>query len=1143
MVVVLTGMIAANGTLSITYAKENTFVPSEQAKESQASFVFESAKKQHVQFSKAFEEIPKTMELWVKLNTGNTKRQVLLGNYVTGKNCFSLELTTTNQLRYVEYAYENGAMISSIDIKGTDQEVATGEWMLLSLIRDPKRNQIQILKNGEIIKDVQLSGNGTDTLMETVPLDTVHYLGTDGRKQFFLDGEMSEVRLWNQAKSKEAILADMNQELKGTEEGLQHAYALDINALNATNPVIKDKKTNGINATAMNFTLPDAPVYEKEGTDFSKNDKDLEMMSLPEEIPMTLETWVKLDTDKAGTRSIITGNYYDSYYDGIPLMNFEITAKGEPRLYWNINKVATDYKASGVNVYTGTWTHIAITCGSDPSDADRKLFSTYINGELMHQQSLKFTPVKLTQPMKIGEDSRYAHYFKGSMADLRMWSTTRTAEEIKANFNHIVETDAAGLLGNWTLNEAENGGFRDRSIHNNDAVPYWLDGDLMKKAEDGYETIAVIPDTQTMSYGAPTTFTTMTTWLKDHADELGIKFAIHLGDIVNDNGDQNQWNHAKASMSVLDGVIPYVFSAGNHDTALQKIDGIWWGKRDTTMMNRNFPYDKFANQENFGGAYQEGVMDNTYSFFTVNNVNLMTISLEQNSRDEVLAWANQLAEEHKDKKIIVTTHEYMSYDGKPTTEATQDHLKFVGGSNPGTQLWEKFGKKHENIIAIMSGHVGYPDLIMNEAKGEHGNTVQQILCDAQFMDRDDINNGSKKGLGMIMLLSFKEGSNDVSVNWYSTVRQQYFRINNQFISTLELNEEQSISKKLLHRVITKAQSFIKSEQFASLPLNVQAMLNVRLKEAKKVYENAQASDEACITAWKQMADALQYADFKADKSMLKDLIELCEAIDLSKYGEGVEVFEAALASAKEVVANDEVLQDTINVAYDTLLEAQGGLKEKPVTEVDKQLLNYAVELARETISKKDAYIQNDAWNAFEAAFKEAEAVMNNKEADQAMVDNAVSKLLNAYEDIRLLPSEEKLSQLEDFLDIIAQIERTLYSMEELARIDEAADKAQRMLADQAFSDEEYTVFASTMGAITNLIEQKQSELPSIKEQPDDETEYPIIKENTDQSKAKTNEATPKTGDATNAGALMGLLAASSVILLASGNKKRKYHNL
>ena len=886
--------------------------------------VFDSGAKSHVSFAQPFASIPETIAMQVKVDPGSNARQVLMGNYVYQENCFSLELTADQQLRYVEYVYDGKTALTSIDMRVDVPQLISGQWVNLAVIRNVEEQTVSFVCDGEVVETLELSGS--NQLLADVSLSNAHYLGTDARKQYWFDGAMSRVSLWDSALSAQESDEMLNAQLSGNEEGLMHAYELRLNELSTSDPIIKDLKAPGIHATASGFDFPDAPVYEKQGTDFSANDKDLEMCSIPDEIPMSMEVWVKMDPDQQGTRSIITGNYYDAYYNGIPLLNFEITANGEPRMYWYIDHVATDYRASGINVYNGKWTHIAITCAPD---GEQMLVTTYINGEAAHSQRMDFTPVMLNQPMKIGEDSRFAHYFKGEMADLRLWSTTRSAEEIAANFNTTVAADEAGLLGNWLLDQSdENGVYEDRSVHGNDAMSYWIEDDLFAKAEDGYETIAIIPDTQSLAAWAPGSFTTLTTWLKEHADELGIKLAVHVGDIVNERSYASEWNAAKASMQVLDGVIPYVFSPGNHDTQIQQVDGVWYGVRDTSGMNNAFPYAEYARADTFGGAYEEGQMDNTYSYFTVAGQQIMTISLEQNPRDEVLAWANRIAETNPDRKIIVTTHEYMYYDGDPTTEASQDHLPFIGGSNCGQQLWEKFGSKHENIIAIISGHVGYPDIVMSEAIGEHGNMVQQILCDAQFMDRDDVNNGSGEGLGMVMLLSFKEGSNDMQVRWYSTVREQFFRANDQFATDIELFDD---PREHLDALIREAEAI---DLDGYTETSAQALRDA-LQEAKAVLEDQTAETvriTAAITALQAAIEELE-AFVPADKWMLQTVYDaVSHVMDTSEnyvQDETWTRFAEAFAQAQALLDDAYTSQQEVTEAVLTLSDAYSRLRLLP----------------------------------------------------------------------------------------------------------------------------------------------------------------------------------------------------------------------
>ena len=69
------------------------------------SLSFESSKKNYLEVEKTLDFIPKTLEVSIKFDKPDNSRKVIMGNYVYGKNCFSLELTAANQLRYVEYAY------------------------------------------------------------------------------------------------------------------------------------------------------------------------------------------------------------------------------------------------------------------------------------------------------------------------------------------------------------------------------------------------------------------------------------------------------------------------------------------------------------------------------------------------------------------------------------------------------------------------------------------------------------------------------------------------------------------------------------------------------------------------------------------------------------------------------------------------------------------------------------------------------------------------------------------------------------------------------------------------------------------------------------------------------------------------------
>lgn len=593
---------------------------------------------------------------------------------------------------------------------------------------------------------------------------------------------------------------------------------------------------------------PEEPVdpSDRKGTDFTGKKRSVQLSKALDEIPMTFEAWVNVPTSMKGKRSCIIGNFAD-YYLRFPIVNMEITAAGEPRLYWYVGSDICDYKATGVNVCTGQWTHIAITTEPDPANAGKTLLTTYINGEKANSKSQACRMDKLDQRLYIGRDWRDSLCMNGQIGEIRLWSDTRTAEEIKATYDSEIAADEQGLLANIDLSEEVDGIFVDKSANNNFASEAWYQDDsLFRKAADGYQTIAVIPDTQTISYFKPASFDPIGKWIADNKDELGIQFAVHVGDIVNERDLDREWTTAAAAMKHLEDVnLPYVFSPGNHDTVIQKVDGVWHGVRSTPLMNKYFPYSKFSQLDTFGGAWKEGEMDNTYSFFTVSGVDFLVISMEENPRDEVLEWADGVIAANPDKKVIITTHEYMFWDGELYTDQTEDHLPFVGGQNYANQVYDKLVSKYENIVSVICGHCPYTDVVERHDTGVNGNDITSFMADVQSVEKYDIQTNGGPGYGMVMLLSFKENSNEVSVRWYSTVRNAFFGHASQYETTMALHDEKEevAPGKLLLDFITRSVENTNLDEY--LP-EKQDEFKAALAEAKDVLANSE--DQSVINA-------------------------------------------------------------------------------------------------------------------------------------------------------------------------------------------------------------------------------------------------------------------------------------------------------
>ena len=158
---------------------------------------------------------------------------------------------------------------------------------------------------------------------------------------------------------------------------------------------------------------------------------------------------------------------------------------------------------------------------------------------------------------------------------------------------------------------------------------------------------AVLPDTQVYALRYPGIFDSQTAWVARNADALNIRYAFHLGDIVNNNTDR-EWRHAADAMALLDDLVPVALVPGNHDYQH------WgWSMNRVTSLNSWFTADEQRAMPGFAGAYQPGRGENTYHLFSAAGHEWIALALEWGPRDEVVAWADQVMLEHDDRLGIL----------------------------------------------------------------------------------------------------------------------------------------------------------------------------------------------------------------------------------------------------------------------------------------------------------------------------------------------------------------------------------------------------------------------------------------------------------------------------------------------------------
>lgn len=284
--------------------------------------------------------------------------------------------------------------------------------------------------------------------------------------------------------------------------------------------------------------------------------------------------------------------------------------------------------------------------------------------------------------------------------------------------------------------------------------------------EPGSWTLAVLPDTQVYSLRFPGLFLLQTSWLVQQRQARDVRFVIQLGDIVNNNTPR-EWANAYSSMRALHGHIEYALVPGNHDYGPS-------GDASTrdSLFNEYFPFAEHRSQKTFGGAMEEGRLDNTFHLFEAWGRQWIVVCLEWGPRDAVVAWANEVMAQHPDRLGILVTHAYMNNNDRRYDHTDKTHpqhynpheYRTPGPMNDGEQLWQKLVKKYDFVLTL-NGHVLGDGTGYLASKNDRGRTVHQILANYQFRELG--------GEAYLRLMEFLPDGKTVRVKSYSPLHDRY----------------------------------------------------------------------------------------------------------------------------------------------------------------------------------------------------------------------------------------------------------------------------------------------------------------------------------------------------------------------------------
>jgi hypothetical protein len=277
-------------------------------------------------------------------------------------------------------------------------------------------------------------------------------------------------------------------------------------------------------------------------------------------------------------------------------------------------------------------------------------------------------------------------------------------------------------------------------------------------------TLAILPDTQYYT-GIPTgttnagyyggnlaMFAKQTQWIVDHRDEWNIAFVLHEGDCTERN-QSAEWQNVRSCMDTLNGAVPYAIALGNHD-------GIEFNQHNTALFNQHYPLPNTAAAATVVGTFESNRLDNCYHLFSAGGVDWLLFSLEFGPRDAVLSWANMVTTNYPNRKVIMLTHAHVAGDSTLLDANNPSHTdapKKYQRPNDGVDVWNKFLRRHPNILFAFNGHVsGVGQLV---GIGDAGNKVYQFACNYQF--------NPFGGAGYMRVLKFYPGQDKFEAQSFS----------------------------------------------------------------------------------------------------------------------------------------------------------------------------------------------------------------------------------------------------------------------------------------------------------------------------------------------------------------------------------------
>ena len=282
----------------------------------------------------------------------------------------------------------------------------------------------------------------------------------------------------------------------------------------------------------------------------------------------------------------------------------------------------------------------------------------------------------------------------------------------------------------------------------------------------------------------------------------------------------------------------------------------------------------------------------------------------------------------------------------------------------------------------------------------------------------------------------------------------------------DLAPKKQVDKSKLEALIAEATGKVESQY---TPESWKAFTTA-LGTANEVNGNKDATQETVDQACESLRAAMTGLTAKADKTQLQALIEQAGNKNKDEYTEESWVsFETALNDAKDVSANENVSQDAVDKACESLSKAIEELK------FNKSQLKVVIDQVE---NKNSEDYTEESWETFANALAEARSVFEDENATPESVDQAYRKLNEAINGLTVKVNKPELKEL---IDKVQDKKSEDYTDASWDAFETALEEAKAVFENEASTSEEISqAYRKLNEAINGLtVKADKSELTKV----------------------------------------------------------------